>query len=263
VVFYRKRGIFVAVIRVEKTANYTVMANHHIRNKNLSLKAKGLMTLMLSLPPEWDYSVAGLAAICKEGATAVRGALKELEENRYLIRERKNSEKGYFVYEYTLYEIPDLSYTENVHTAEQHTDEGDTDQAYTADRQQLNTEQLNKKELKKEKVKKEKTNKEGVSVSMDAILGEIEDIELKQLYKDYIDMRKTIGSPISERGLSMLINRCARLANFDRALQKEMVEAAIINNWKSVYLPKETSEKENTSQYSKEGYDVLKNFYLD
>ena len=127
-----------AVIRVAKTENFTVMSNHHLRNNNLSLKAKGLMSLMLSLPPEWDYSVGGLAAICKEGATAVRSALKELEENCYLIRERKNSEKGYFVYEYTLYEIPDLSHAENLHTADAHAEE-----THTENHTQLNKDSLN------------------------------------------------------------------------------------------------------------------------
>ena len=87
-----------AVIRVEKTQNYTVMSNHHLRNKELTLKAKGLMSLMLSLPPTWDYSIGGLVSICKESHTSIRSALKELEQNRYLIRERINSEKGYFTY---------------------------------------------------------------------------------------------------------------------------------------------------------------------
>ena len=81
------------------------MSNHHLRNKNLSLKTKGLISLMLSLPPEWDYSVSELVSICKESHTSVRSALKELEQERYLVRKRKNSEKRYFVYEYTLFEV--------------------------------------------------------------------------------------------------------------------------------------------------------------
>lgn len=257
-----------AVIRVEKNQNYSVIANHHLRNMELSLKAKGLMTMMLSLPPEWDYSVAGLAAICKEGVTAIRAALKELEENQYLIRERKNSEKGYFVYEYTLYEIPVLSHTENTYAVDKHAENAYADDGHTQNRTQLNKEKLTKEKLNKEKINKEEINKESVSTSnFNKILNEIEDVELRELYKDYIEMRNTINSPISERGLSMLINRCARLANFNRGLQIEMVEAAIINNWKSVYLPKEEKEEkkgliDRESRYSKDGYDALKNFYL-
>ena len=131
-----------AVIRVEKTQNYTVMSNHHLRNKEMSLKAKGLMSLMLSLPPTWDYSIGGLVSICKESHTSIRSALKELEQNRYLIRERINNEKGYFTYEYTLYEIP---HTENLHTDKAKADKGRTE---------------NRTQIKKEKVKKEKINKE-------------------------------------------------------------------------------------------------------
>ena len=70
---------------------------------------------MLSFPPGWDYNIAGLVSICKESYTSVRSVLKELEEHKYLIRERKNSEKGYFVYEYTLYKIPE-PYTGFQHT---------------------------------------------------------------------------------------------------------------------------------------------------
>ena len=134
-----------AVIRVEKTQNYTVMSNHHLRNKEMSLKAKGLMSLMLSLPPTWDYSIGGLVAICKESHTSIRSALKELEQNRYLVRERINSEKGYFTYEYTLYEIP---HTENLHT----------DKAYAAKGRTENRTQIKKEKVKKEKINKEKRN---------------------------------------------------------------------------------------------------------
>ena len=68
-----------AVFRIERTRDYTVMSNHHLRNANLSLKAKGLLSMMLSLPEEWNYTTRGLAAICKEGVDAIGSALKELE----------------------------------------------------------------------------------------------------------------------------------------------------------------------------------------
>jgi len=94
------------VIRVEKTSNYTIMSNHHLRDKSLSLKAKGLMSLMLSLPDDWDYSVAGLVAIVSEGETAVRGAIKELVNNGYLVRERVYENGRIIDWDYTLYETP-------------------------------------------------------------------------------------------------------------------------------------------------------------
>lgn len=228
-----------AVIRVEKNQNYSVIANHHLRNMELSLKAKGLMTMMLSLPPEWDYSVAGLAAICKEGVTAIRAALKELEENQYLVRERKNSEKGYFVYEYTLYEIPISSRAENTHAVNEY-----ADNTHTQNRTQLNKEKLNK-----EKLNKEESNKENIYIEeFENILSkEVINEPLRQLYREYIEMRETIQSPITARGLLMLVQRCARLANMDIELQKALVETAIINNWKNVYLPNEQDVQNNTT----------------
>ncbi len=97
-----------AKFRVEKTNNYTVMSNFHLRDRNLSLKAKGLLSYMLSLPDDWDYSLTGLCAICKENRTAIRSTLKELQLNNYLIIEKTRGTKGYFEYEYLIYEEPQI-----------------------------------------------------------------------------------------------------------------------------------------------------------
>lgn len=95
------------VIRVEKTSNYTVMSNHHLRDKSLTLKAKGLLSLVLSLPDSWNYSIEGLAEINKEGVSAVRSALKELETAGYVSRKRVRDEKGLLrETEYTFCEHP-------------------------------------------------------------------------------------------------------------------------------------------------------------
>lgn len=77
-----------AVFRIEKTKDYTVMSNHHLRNQALSLKSKGLLSLMLSLPEDWNYTTRGLAAICKEGTDSIGSALKELEKAGYIVRNR-------------------------------------------------------------------------------------------------------------------------------------------------------------------------------
>ena len=95
------------VIRVEHNANYTTMSNYHLRDERLSLRAIGLMSKMLSLPEDWDYTVRGLAAIVKEGRDAVRKALMELEAAGYLVREQGRSAGGNFAAnDYTLYEEP-------------------------------------------------------------------------------------------------------------------------------------------------------------
>lgn len=83
-----------AVFRVEKTKDFTIMCNHHLRNTELSLKAKGLLSLMLSLPEDWDYTTKGLAHICKDGVDSITTALKELERHGYLTRQRLRYENG-------------------------------------------------------------------------------------------------------------------------------------------------------------------------
>ena len=96
-----------AVCRIEKTKDYTVMANHHLRNKALSLKAKGLLSLMLSLPEDWDYTVKGLAYICKDGIDSINGAIKELETTGYMSRQRVRNDRGQLTTtEYTIREYP-------------------------------------------------------------------------------------------------------------------------------------------------------------
>lgn len=96
-----------AVCRIEKTKDYTVMANHHLRNKALSLKAKGLLSLMLSLPEDWDYTVKGLAYICKDGIDSINGAIKELETTGYMSRQRIRNDRGQLTTtEYTIREYP-------------------------------------------------------------------------------------------------------------------------------------------------------------
>ena len=83
-----------AVFRVEKNSGYTVMSNHHLRNRALSLKAKGLLSQMLSLPEDWDYTLQGLARINRESIDAIRQAIRELEQAGYIQRSRERDEKG-------------------------------------------------------------------------------------------------------------------------------------------------------------------------
>ena len=96
-----------SVFRVEKTKGYTVMSNHHLRNHTLSLKAKGLLSQMLSLPDDWDYTLQGLAQINKESIDAIREAVRELERAGYIKRSRERDERGCLRGTvYTIYEQP-------------------------------------------------------------------------------------------------------------------------------------------------------------
>lgn len=99
------------IIKVEKNENYTVMSNYHLEDRNLSLKAKGLMSFVLSLPDDWDYSIKGLCSMLKEGKDAIASVLNELEKYEYLERRRIRDEDGkYDKVEYYFYEIPKPEY---------------------------------------------------------------------------------------------------------------------------------------------------------
>lgn len=136
------------VIRVEHNANYTTMSNYHLRDERLSLRAIGLMSKMLSLPEDWDYTVKGLAAIVKEGRDAVRKALMELEAAGYLVREQGRSAGGNFAAnDYTLYEEPQASpLTEKPSTVKPTTVKPSADLPSSVNPPQLNN--LNNKETK-------------------------------------------------------------------------------------------------------------------
>lgn len=95
-----------ATFRVHKSKDFTVMSNHHLRNKELSLKAKGLLTLMLSLPDDWDYSILGLAAMSKDGKDSVMSALTELSSFGYVLVENARNDKGQYESVYNVFENP-------------------------------------------------------------------------------------------------------------------------------------------------------------
>ena len=96
--------------RVNKTKDYTIMANHHLKNRDLSLKAKGLLSVMLSLPEDWHFTVHGLVSICKEGRDSISGAVRELEEAGYIVRHRLRDKEGHINgLEYIIYETPQKS----------------------------------------------------------------------------------------------------------------------------------------------------------
>ena len=96
-----------AVYRVQRTRDYTVMSNYHLKDKNLTLKSKGLLSMILSLPDEWNYTTRGLAAICKEGVDAIGSALKELETAGYIVRRQLRGANGRITdTEYIIYEQP-------------------------------------------------------------------------------------------------------------------------------------------------------------
>ena len=143
-----------AVFRVERMRDYTVMCNHHLKDSDLSLKAKGLLSIMLSLPDEWNYTTRGLAAICKEGVDAIGKTLKELEQAGYIIRRQLRGKDGRISdTEYTIFEkprkpnppAPDTTSpdTENPYMVTPDMEDSDAEEPDTDNPAQLNTKKSN------------------------------------------------------------------------------------------------------------------------
>ena len=214
-----KAGDNMTKIRVHKTSNFTVMSNFHFKEKKMSLKAKGLLSLMLSLPDTWNYSVSGLVTLSKDGKDSVMTALAELEKFGYLSRERLVNEKGQFSgIEYNIFEEPQPQNP----IAENPILENEKAEKPTAENAaQLNTNSLN--------------------YLLDKIfeLLNTNDPELIALYREYIQARETMKAPLTEIGLEKLIERAKRLSKNNVRVEKLLLETAIINNWKNIYLPRE------------------------
>lgn len=239
-----------SVFRINKTKNFTIMSNHHFKERRMSLKAKGLLSLMLSLPDDWDYSVAGLVTLSKDGKDSVMTALAELEKFGYLSRKQLFNEKGQFNgVEYHIFEEPQqentISENENAEMPNSNIQNAEKPQQLIT-KDINNLEILNTKELEREE-----------EDAIYEILMSIKDDELRELYHDYVVQRKKDGSPLTPKGLEMLIARGNRLSELDLAVHRAIVETAIINNWKSLYAPRD-EEKVGRNGYLEE----RKKYYL-
>ena len=155
-----------AVFRVEKNKGYTVMSNHHLRKKELTLKAKGLLSQMLSLPENWDYTLAGLSHINKESIDAIRTAVLELEKAGYIKRSQGRDKKGKMTaITYTIYEQPQSPVLENPTSDKPTLEKPKTDNPTSE-----NPMQLNKDIQKTDLSRKEEINKDGLNTDSIPIL---------------------------------------------------------------------------------------------
>jgi superfamily I DNA/RNA helicase len=228
------------IIRVEKTREFVVMNNRFLRNKQMSLKAKGLLALCLSLPDDWDYSINGLVAITKESVTAVRNAMKELEELGYMKINKFQNEKGHFNYEYVIYETPHI---ENLHVD-------------NADMENLVVENQVVENVIQQSIENKVLNNKVFNNNI-LYIDEHANASINQLLKDYLEMREEIKAPLSERGLKMLLTRIEKLSNGNERVQQMMLESAIQNQWKNVFRPKD----EEIEAASKALVESLRSFY--
>lgn len=222
-----------AVIRVNNTKGFTVMSNYHFQDKEISLKAKGLLGLMLSLPSNWDYSVNGLVAIVKENKAAVQTALKELEEHKYLKRTRVQDETGRFDYIYDVYEKPydKLPCTENRCTEVQCTEVQCTEnQPQINTNKQItnkqNTKELNTNEYKEKNIKKESVN---------SVIAEYtENKELQDALHGFVEMRTKARKPLTVRAMKLSLNVLDNLA-VDDVTKIAIVNQSIVHTWSTFY----------------------------
>lgn len=226
------------VIRVNNTKGFTVMSNYHFQDKEISLKAKGLLGLMLSLPSNWDYSVNGLVAIVKENKAAVQTALKELEEHKYLKRTRVQDETGRFDYIYDIYEKPydKLPCTENQCTDIQCTEVQCTEVQCTENQPQINTnkqntnkqntKELNTNEYKEKNIKKESVN---------SVIAEYtENKDLQDALHGFVDMRNKARKPLTVRAMKLSLNELDKLA-LDDVTKIAIVNQSIVHSWLTFY----------------------------
>lgn len=222
-----------SVIRVNNTKGFTVMSNYHFQDKEISLKAKGLLGLMLSLPSNWDYSINGLVAIVKENKAAVQSALKELEEHKYLKRTRVQDETGRFDYVYDIYEKPydKLPWTENRCTDIQCTENRCTENQPQINTNKQNTNKQNTKELNTNNSLKENCKKETVN----SVIAEYtENKDLQDALHGFVEMRNKARKPLTARAMKLSLNKLTELA-LDDVTKIAIVNQSIMHNWLTFY----------------------------
>lgn len=217
-----------SVIRVEKTKNYTVISNYHFKEKEMSLKAKGLLSLMLSLPDNWDYSIAGLVDICKENETAIKSALKELQQFGYVKVDKimpDKTDSGRIEYIYNIYEKPkqedEKQGVENLPLEIQRVE----------NQVQLNTKQLNTNKTNTKDNKKNNTKKDFSKLVIDTCLkNDIEDDESIELIEQFLEEMKIKTKGAIEANI-------AKIAGKDYTTIKKCIDTSYQRNYKYITPP--------------------------
>lgn len=222
-----------AVIRVNKTSDYTVMSNAHFREKSMSLKAKGLLSLMLSLPDDWDYSINGLCSICKENATAIRSTLAELETFDYLIRERSRDENGKFDYVYNIFEKPQ---TAGQRAEKPRLEKPHAENPYAGNRTQLNTNKLNTNKSNTD-ISSIKQERKEERCSFDRLIAEYSngDQEVTELLQEWLKVRKAKRAAMTDKAIELNLNKLDRLATESRMSVPEYLREVICRGWQAFY----------------------------
>lgn len=215
------------VIKVNKTKNYTVMSNYHLKEKEMSLKAKGLLSLMLSLPESWDYSIAGLVAICKENETAIKSTLEELKEFGYLkvIKKLPNETKsGRIEYEYLVYEQKQEGEKQGVEFL-------GVEFLGVENPTQLNT---NKSNINKLNIN---NNKKVSRTSFEDLINHFtSDTEERELLIEWLKVRKAKRAAMTNKAIELNLNKLKDCAVKSGLSVKDYLQEVICRGWQAFYV---------------------------
>ena len=239
-----------AIIRNHTNHGYTTLSNYHLRDKRISLKAKGLLSLMLSLPDDWKYSIKGLASIVKEGTETIETTVKELKAFGYIeVTKVRNPENGLFEYVYDVYETPEkIKYPGGYNPPLDAPPMETPPLIINKDKQ--NTEEQNTEIIKEKSRKKEKSTSNKKLSALEALEGFKEEFnlseELTEAFKDFIEMRKEIKDPITVNGLKRAINTLFKLSA-DPGEQLEIINQSIIAGYKGLF-PLKTNQRQGGYQ---------------
>lgn len=220
-----------SVFRVNKTKDYTVMSNHHLRDKALSLKAKGLLSMMLALPEDWDYSVNGLVAICKENVRAVKSALAELKEQGYLVVTKlyPNGERKSIEYVYDIFERPQEARSQEVQNVP--LQNVPLQNVGVQNDTQLNTKELNTKELNtdnKKKVRKSNSFDELINAYTD-------DPSTRELLGEWLQNRKAKKAAMTDNAIRRNIDKLDQYARESRMSVDDYIAEVVRLGWAAFY----------------------------
>lgn len=228
------------VLRVEKNTNYSTMCNEHLKDMNLSLKAKGLLSIMLSLPDEWHYSVKGLKAICLESINTINGILQELEENGYLLRNRIYCNGKISEWEYVIFESKEKKklYLENLDIKNEDIENEDIENQDIENEDVYKyTKQLSTKESNTNKSSTKEKKETYVSILNDYTQNE----ELKESLQSFIEMRKKIKG-FTVNAFKLNLKKLDKLA-IDDYTKTQIVNTTVMNGWKSFFPLKENTKQ--------------------
>ena len=227
----------------KKTSKYTTISNGFLRDNNLSLKAKGFLTVVMALPDNWDFSIKGICSVLKEGKTSVYSAVQELKENRYCKTTPSRDEKGLIIgLDYVFYEEP--------YEEEPNKEEPQQDNPHTENRDMDNMPQLNTKDDKESNRTKDLPNKERIDKSIPKKKAKFDvyadlsyvDAGYADIWKEWLEYKDAINSQYNaQKGAIIQYNSLLKYADNNVVLANAIVKRSIERSWQGLF---ELNDKE-------------------